>query len=190
MFTLKKLFAVIATLAIALLMTPSNASAQNLSKAPTQVATADGYPDCLDVSVTLSPAHPRLLGGGDVTVTATAASNVDPQPTGTLVIKVLGKTYTSHSNSLTITFETPTVSKKTTANISASYTLDDGGDTCYIDPPDALGTLTLLHSGDDTGALPNTGGTNLWYLVAGAALLAIGVGIVGTVNSRRSKKLI
>lgn len=195
MFTIKKLLAVIATMAIALLMVPGAASAQTRSSAPTEIASANGYPDCLDVSITLSPSHPRLVGGGDVTITASVTSNVDPQPSGTLVIKVLGKTHTFHSNSATITVKTPTVLKKTSSGISASYTLDSGGTsaTCYIDPPDAIGTLTLLPAGagnDGNGALPNTGGTNLWYLVAGAALLAFGVGIVGTVNSRRSKKLI
>lgn len=196
MFTLKKSFAVIAAMAMALLMVPGHASAQTRSSSPAQAASVPlecaGYPDGIPLSLTLSPANPRLLGGHKVTITATVISNVDPQPTGTLVIKVLGKSYSFHSNSATITVQTPKVTKKMTANVSASYTPDGSTATCFIDPADAAGTMTLLvpSDNDSTGALPNTGGTNLWYLVAGAALLAIGVGIVGTVSGRRSKKLI
>lgn len=197
MFTLRKMFAVMATMAIALLMTPGNASAQTRSVAPAEaVATAvpascAGYPDGIPLSITLSPAHPRLLGGQKVTITATVVSNSDQQPTGTLVIKVLGKTYTFHSNSATITVQTPVVTKKTTASVSASFTPDGSTATCFIDPPDAAGTVTMLVSGDGSDAnLPNTGGTNLWYIVLGATLLGVGVAIIGTVNSRRAKRII
>lgn len=176
MFMLRKLFAPLVAMVIALVMMPRDAWAE------TVVDPAE--PDCLDVSISLSPAHPELLGGGQITITAEARSNVDPQPHGTLRISVLGKIYSFHSNTGTITITTPVVTHKTTANISASYIPDDGGTskTCYLDPVDARGVMTLL-SADDS-ALPNTGGPGLWYLVSGALLLVLGGLVLGGAHSR------
>lgn len=186
MFTLRKLFAVIATMAIAVLVTPGN-------------ATAATYPDCLDISVVVSDPQ-TVVGGDDVTISASADSNVG-SPSGVLTIKVLGHTYTFNGNSGSKTISTPVVSAKEVHDVVASFTPDDTCDAAgaaavsaaaFLTPEDAHSTLTLLPEGvDDEGAnLPNTGGTNLWYIVWGAAFLGLGVAIIGTVNSRRTKKIL
>lgn len=214
MSTLRKLFAVIATMAIALLMTPGNAFA-------TSTAASD-YPDCLEVSISISATPNPVTGGKNVTIHATATANDAPDPDGTLVIHAFGDNYGDNDNDNTIVIKAPSVTKKTVFPVSADFTPSDlcspsesapsatssvtsanfviSADNdnvtpaAYLKPVTATTNVTVLPlgaggdgNGDGNGALPNTGGTNLWYLVAGAALLAIGVAIVGTVNSRRKK---
>lgn len=209
MFTFKKLFAVIAVMAISILVIPGNAVAR----------TATAYPDCLQISISFSSDRTTVVGGSTATMTATAKSNVDPQPEGTLKIRALGKTHTFNGTSGTAKISTPVVSQRESHTVTASFTPDDkctaeasdsvasptqvtnasfvSGErvtqAAYTTPANAHATLVLALAGGDgdgDGILPNTGGTRFWYLVAGAALLGLGIAFVVAARSRRSKNLI
>lgn len=194
MFTLRRMSVAIAASAVAVLGVPATAAV---------AASNPGYV-CVSSDVVLSATPSSLVGGNKVTVEASSQAGTE-HPAGTLTVTFLGKTYTSHA-AFSKVVKTPVVTKKETRPVTTSFAPDkscdgngrpsdpDPSGTYYFAPAPVHTTVTLLptgaSNGGSNGALPNTGGTNLWYIIVGAALLGLGVAIVGTVSSRRTKKFI
>lgn len=165
---------------------------------------AQAYPDCgIDLSLNSS----TLVGGGTFKFTA-VAGEIECDWTVTYA----GKTRTGSGTSISGSFSTEEVSKKTTTKITAScehevadalaktttsaevtpafYSTGSGAavqsaatQTCSVSAD-----VTLLPKGaapdeEDDGALPDTGGSNLWILIVGGALVVGGAAI--TYASRR-----
>ena len=145
---------------------------------------AQAYPD-----VTVSVSTRTVVGGEDMTITATA--NGTPDCAWQLTYR--GETKTADSgSSITEVFQTPEVDEVTKNNAHATCTFDDGtggGGEAVTALQTATGsaTQTLLPkdsgNGDGGGLLPNTGGERLAWLVVGGLLVLIGGATV--VASRR-----
>jgi LPXTG-motif cell wall-anchored protein len=171
----------------------------------TGVAQAALYPDC---GITLTLNNSTVVGGEKFSFTASAPSGVDCAWTVTYA----GKTKTGNGSSISGSFSTEEVSKKTTTTITAKCTheltnssaLSDSTTSADVTPAfystGSTATLqtaatrtcpvsahvTLLPQGtspEDDGVLPNTGGSNFWLLVLGGVLVIGGAGI--TYASRR-----
>lgn len=168
------------------------------------VAQAALYPDC---GITLTLSSSTVVGGEKFSFVASAPSGVDCAWTVTYA----GKTKTGNGSSISGSFSTTEVSKKTTTTIKAGCTHDitasaqaESTASAEVTPAfyssNSSATLqaaelrtcpvsahvTLLPQGtspEDDGALPNTGGSNLWLLVVGGVLVIGGVAI--TYASRR-----
>ncbi len=154
--------------------------------------SAHAYPDCgIELSLTKS----TLVGGGSFEFKADAGS-ID----GEWVVTYDGESKTGSGPVFTGSFDTPKVTKKTTTTITADYTYDDGDLTPKASGPaestvtpafystgtasnlqaaertcSVSSTVTLLPEGsdpDDGDALPNTGGSNILWLLVGCRTVA------------------
>lgn len=107
-----------------------------------------------------------------------------------------GETQTGSGTTFSGTFSTPKVSAITPLPISATCTYDNFDSTGAVSDAVASdsATVTLLPvgvdvtpaaAGDAGGFLPSTGGSSLWILVVGGALVLIGGGTF-VVARRRS----
>lgn len=174
---------------------------------------AQAYPDC-GVSLTLNDS--TVVGGKSFTFSADAGEeNCD------WAVTYRGKTKTGSGTSISGSFSTPEVSKKSTSTLSASCTHDISDDVASSAPASSASTVTpavyspqsastlaqapvirtcevkakvtLLPKGGvaDEGAddgLPDTGGSNLWILVLGGALVVAGGGITYAARRRHSAR--
>lgn len=162
---------------------------------------AQAYVDC---GITLTLSSSTVVGGESFTFKADAG-----QVDCAWVVTYAGKTKTGNGTSITGSFPTDEVSKKTTTTIKAtceheigsalskSSTSTDVTPAFYSSSPSAAvqartdicpvsAHVTLLPKGtspEDDGALPDTGGANFWLLVIGGVLVIGGAGI--TYASRR-----
>jgi LPXTG-motif cell wall-anchored protein len=168
---------------------------------------AQAYPDC---GIELSLNDATLVGGGSFTFTADAGDvYCDPW-----TVTYRGETKTDSGNSISGSYSTPVVTKKTKNKITAKCTheiLDSkssapAGSSSDVTPalysakPSAAlssrfvtcpvsATVTLLPKGgvdNGDGDLPNTGGSNLWLLVLGGALVVGGGGVTYAARRRHS----
>jgi len=168
---------------------------------------AQAYPG---VTVTVSTA--TVIGGDDITITAT----VDPKINCDWDLTFLGEEVGGSGTSVQHVFDTPEVNEETKVDAIATCTFDDGtsalggGGTGSLGASlvtveqsvSGVGTQTLLPlggggdddddgssggGGDDGGLLPNTGGERLAWLVIGGLLVLVGAGVV--VASRRRDSL-
>ncbi|WP_162891326.1 LPXTG cell wall anchor domain-containing protein [Aeromicrobium sp. A1-2] len=172
-------------------------------------SVAQAYPDC---GIALSLNNSTLEGGQSFKYTADAGT-VDCDWTVTYA----GKSKTGSGTSISGSFGTEVVTKKTTSKITASCEHATGvapasAPTQSSDAKPAFystGSSAVLQAADDTvdyptstcpvsatvtllpkgvsdagdGILPNTGGSSLWILLAGGALIMAGGGV--TLASRR-----
>jgi LPXTG-motif cell wall-anchored protein len=168
---------------------------------------AQAYPDC-GISLTLNDS--TLVGGKSFSFTADAGE-VDCDWT----VTYRGKTKTGSGTSISGSYDTPVVSKKTTSKITASceHVVDgasapatssssvtpafySGQSSANLAAATAVcpvsANVTLLPKGglgdgaEDDGALPDTGGSNLWILVLGGALVVAGGGVTYAARRRHS----
>lgn len=166
---------------------------------------AQAYPDC---GISLSLNNSTVVGGKSFTFKADAG-NVDCDWT----VTYRGKTKTGSGTSISGSFSTPEVSKKTTSKIVAECTHDVGASfetsTTSSDVTPAFysaktagtvqtaaartcpvsATVTLLPVGvadEDENALPDTGGSKLWLLAVGGALVVGGAGVTYAARRRNS----
>lgn len=168
---------------------------------------AQAYPDC-GISLTLNDS--TVVGGKSFSFTADAGE-VDCDWT----VTYRGKTKTGSGTSISGSFDTPVVSKKTSSKITAACEHDVNA---ALAPAASSNTVTpALYSaqssaalaaattvcpvsakvtllpkngvgdgGEDDGALPDTGGSNLWILILGGALVVAGGGITYAARRRHS----
>jgi LPXTG-motif cell wall-anchored protein len=162
------------------------------------------YPDC---GIALSLTSSTVTGGESFSFTADAGDG-DCDWTVTYG----GRTKTGSGTTISGTFDTAEVSKQKTSTIKAacthelsaapsateststqvtpafyatgsSATLQAATRTC---PVSAIVTLLPVGAGpaDADGVLPDTGGSNLWILVVGGALVAGGAGVTYAARRR------
>ncbi len=144
---------------------------------------AQAYPDPT-IKITVGDA--RFVGGLPLEYEATSGG-VECAWTVTFN----GKTQTGAGTSLEGTFSTPKVDEITKKTITATCAYGGRAGRCGILVASDSATVTLLPEGDDdgdgttdaNGALPDTGGSNLWILIVGGVLIVVGGGAV--VASRR-----
>ena len=170
---------------------------------------AQAYPDC-GISLTLNDS--TLVGGKTFSFTADAG---DVECDWTVTYR--GKTKTGSGTSISGSYSTPVVSKKTTTKITASceHELEDSSAAAssasastvtpafYSAQSSAVlpaatavcpvsANVTLLPKGgvadEDDGALPDTGGSNLWFLVLGGALVVAGGSVTYAARRRHSAR--
>lgn len=168
--------------------------------------SAHAYPDC---GIELSLSKSTLVGGGSFTFKADAGS-ID----GEWVVTYRGESKSGSGPVFTGSFDTPKVSKKTTTTITAKYTYDDGDLTpkasgvaeSVVSPAfyssgsastlqaaertcPVSATVTLLPTGSGSGdgdSLPDTGGSNLLWLIIGGGLVLFGGGVTYLARRRQS----
>lgn len=142
---------------------------------------AQAYPDCsVDIDVDRT-----IIGGRTLEFRADVeGGGVDGDFTATFN----GDSASGSGSSYSDSFDTPEVDAKTNKTLQVSFRSAPDSElqaTC-----NASVTITLLPAGsvadpgDDNGALPNTGGSNLWLLVAGGALLIGGGGVTYAARRR------
>ncbi|MEV7398565.1 LPXTG cell wall anchor domain-containing protein [Aeromicrobium sp. NPDC092404] len=170
---------------------------------------AQAYPDC-GISLTLNDS--TLVGGKSFSFTADAGE-VDCDWT----VTYRGKTKTGSGTSISGSYSTPVVSKKTTTKITAAceHEISDASassaSASTVTPafysaersavlPAATtvcpvsANVTLLPEGvapddaEDDGALPDTGGSNIWLLVLGGALVVVGGSVTYVARRRHSAR--
>jgi len=131
---------------------------------------AQAYPD---PSITVDAKTP-LIGGTPLPFTAQSGG----VNCTTWTVTFNGDTSTGSGTSVSGTFNTPVVAATTSSPLTASCVYADGVANSGV-------SITLLPTGStaDNGALPDTGGSNAWVLVGGAALIVLGGGAV--IASRR-----
>ncbi len=126
---------------------------------------AQAYPD---PTITINDG--RVVGGTDYEFTAEAGGvSCD------FTVTYLGESVTGSGSSFSGSFATPVVDQERddTVTVECVY---DGGEA------QAAATVTLLPVGGEVtpavanGALPDAGGSNLWILLVGGALVLIGGG--------------
>lgn len=166
---------------------------------------AQAYPAC---GVTLTLNHSTVVGGKSFTFTADAGDTECDW-----VVTYRGKTKTGSGTSISGSFSTPDVSKTTTSKIVAECTHElvedsSASSSASADVTPAFyaagtatavqaaertcpisATVTLLADGvanEDDGALPDTGGSNLWLLAVGGALVVGGAGVTYAARRRNS----
>jgi LPXTG-motif cell wall-anchored protein len=167
---------------------------------------AQAYPDC---GITLKLNDATLVGGNSFSFKADAGE-VDCNWT----VTYRGKTKTGSGTSISGSYSTPVVTKKTTNKITASceHELVESSSAPAADSASSVtpafysaqssaavpavtrvcpisATVTLLPKGgvdDGNGSLPNTGGSNLWLLVLGGALVVGGGGVTYAARRRHS----
>ena len=126
---------------------------------------AQAYPD---PTITINDG--RLVGGNEYEFTA-QGGGVSCEWT----VTYLGQTRTGSGTSFSGSFTTPAVEQQRDNPVTATCVYDGG-------VANASATVTLLPLGGDvtpaaaSGVLPNAGGSNLWILVVGGALVLIGAG--------------
>lgn len=141
---------------------------------------AQAYPDC---EVTIDVSAATLVGGKTFEFVADAGAS-----DGTFVVsypRAAGTTTrTDSGSSISGSFKTKVVTKKSSSPITVSFTSET--QEC-----DASATITVLPRGGDVGgqddsALPDTGGSNLYLLIIGGALVVAGGGLTYAARRRRS----
>ena len=163
------------------------AAAAIIAGAVTLLSTgaAQAYPDC---EVTIEVSDSTVVGGKSFTFTADAGASEGtfevsyPEADGST-------TRTGEGSSISGSFKTEVVSKKTSTEITVSFTSET--QAC-----DASATITVLPRGGDVGdeddaddgALPDTGGSNLYLLIIGGALLVVGGGLTYAARRRQSTR--
>jgi LPXTG-motif cell wall-anchored protein len=172
---------------------------------------AQAYPDSPNVRITISDA--TLVGGNTFTYKATSdldckwtitygeAVNGSATQTGTgktikgtYDTKVVSKTFRSPIKATCIYDDkSPVSTKVVTSNdvTPAFYSTSQGVQTlqAVTQTASVSATVTLLPKGgvgDDNGALPDTGGSNLWIFVLGGALVVAGGGVTYVARRRHS----
>jgi LPXTG-motif cell wall-anchored protein len=172
---------------------------------------AQAYPDIPNVTLTIPDS---VLVGGN-TFTYKASADVDCQWTISYPEAVNGSaTQTGNGKTLSGSYDTKVVSKTFKSPIKATCKYDDNvpavakvvtsndvtpavyspADSAQtlqaaIQSASASATVTLLPKGgdkNDDGALPDTGGSNLWILVLGGALIVAGGGVTYVARRRHS----
>jgi LPXTG-motif cell wall-anchored protein len=173
---------------------------------------AQAYPDIPNVTLTIPDS---VLVGGN-TFSYKASADVPCQWTISYPEAVNGSaTQTGNGTSLSGSYDTKVVSKTFKSPITATckyndnvppisakvvtsndvtpafYSTADSAQTLQtaIKNASASATVTLLPKGgdnNDDGALPDTGGSNLWILVLGGALIVAGGGVTYVARRRHS----
>ncbi len=154
---------------------------------------AQAYPD---PTITISIPGNEIIGGDTFDFTA-SSGDVDCDWTVTYG----GAQQTGSGTSISGTYDTPAVSKRTATTITAvceyqtatsSASAAATAEVSAADTASASATVYLLPRGgdtdggsDDNGALPDTGGSNLWIVIVGAALLVVGAAALA-LSRRRS----
>ena len=173
---MKKFGAIVAALAATLLGL--------VAFTPVAQAAPSAYPTP-NLSVSVNP-HTVVSGH---TFTISASSSVTCSP---LTITFGGVTKSGVGKSLTATFTAPSVSKTTTfaATIKCTYITASGVKGAAILAKTSTTTRTVLvtvtPAGSSSGGgvgLPNTGGPNVWWFIAGGGAVVLGLGAV--IASRR-----
>lgn len=168
---------------------------------------AQAYPDC-GISLTLN--NSSVVGGKSFKFTADAG-DVDCDWT----VTYRGKTKTGSGTSISGSFSTAEVSKKSTSKIVAScehdgqaaalssdvssdvtpafYSADNAAAVQNVATTCSVSAIvTLLPEGGVAGegdnALPDTGGSNLWLLLVGGALVVVGGGVTYAARRRNSAR--
>lgn len=143
--------------------------------------SAQAYPDPV-VSITLPDA--TFVGGKTLSF---SASSGDVQCAWTATFD--GQTLTGSGTTFSGTFSTPKVDKKTVKALTVSCAYESVSDATTSAVASASASVTLLPLGStegDTenaaatidGALPDTGGSNVWILIGGGVLVLVGGGAV------------
>jgi len=170
---------------------------------------AQAYPDC---GVSLSLSSSTLVGGKSFSFKADAG-DIDCVPWS---VTYRGKTKTGSGHTLSGSYSTPVVTKKTTTKITGKCThvISDASASAPANESSSdvtpafyaasagvaaaaetrtcpvSATVTLLPKGgvanEDDGVLPNTGGSNLWLLVLGGVLVLGGGGVAYASRRRQS----
>lgn len=141
---------------------------------------AQAYPDC-SVSIDVDS---TIIGGKTLEFSADVeGGGVDGDFTATFN----GDSASGSGSTFSDSFDTPKVDEKTNKVLKVSFS--DSESTCT-----ASVTITLRpagavadageNAGDDNGALPDTGGSNLWLLIAGGALVIGGGGVTYAARRR------
>ncbi len=174
---------------------------------------AQAYPDC-GIDLDLDINNSTLVGGKSFSYTADSGDEICDW-----AVTYRGDSQEeSGTTSISGSFSTPVVTKKTVNKITASCThvisdeaaapADSGSNVVtpaiYSAQPSAVAqapvtatcsvsaNVTLLPKGgadnNDDGALPDTGGSNLWILVLGGALVVAGGGITYAARRRHSAR--
>ncbi len=114
---------------------------------------------------------------------------------GSYDTKVVSKTFKSPIKATASTTTPQTSAKVVTSNdvTPAFYSTADSAQTLQaaIQSASASATITLLPKGgdkNDDGALPDTGGSNLWILVLGGALIVAGGGVTYVARRRHTTR--
>jgi LPXTG-motif cell wall-anchored protein len=177
-------------------------------------SAAQAYPDSPNVVITIPDS---VIYGGD-TFDYTASADVECDWTVTYEQSVGAKTQTGSGDAISGTFHTKVVSKTYKSPVTALCKYDDdvpavsaeivtsnqvspaffstgSGDVLQAAAQEASASavVTLLPRGAavpaaDNGALPDTGGSNLWILVAGGGLLLVGGGLTYVARRRISAR--
>ncbi len=216
MSTFRKMSVALATTAVALVMMPVGASAEtdsnhdgepdclevSITVEPSSQTVVGGNPVTIHARAVANDAPDpagkltiRLFGknyvdnDNDNTITANA-----PKVTKKKTVTVTANFTPSDAcdGPPDLNTDVSTTVTNSTAVVPANFVITRDNHVTpasYLKPVQGTATVTLLPLGGTDGTLPNTGGTNAWYLILGAALLAVGAGIVG-VMSRRAKKFI
>jgi len=173
---------------------------------------AQAYPDCgIDLDLNLN--NGTLVGGKTLKFSADSGEEQCDW-----AVTYRGDTQTDSGTSIEGSFSTPVVTKKTVNKITASCTHDISDDVAapadsasttvtpaiYSAQPSAVvqapvfatcsvsANVTLLPKGgvdnNDDGALPDTGGSNLWILVLGGALVVAGGGVTYAARRRHTTR--
>ncbi|MET1061697.1 MAG: LPXTG cell wall anchor domain-containing protein, partial [Aeromicrobium sp.] len=145
---------------------------------------AQAYPDSPNVVITIPDS---VIYGGD-TFDYAASADVECDWTVTYEQSVGAKTQTGSGDAISGTFDTKVVSKTYKSPVTALCKYDDDAQEAS-----ASAVVTLLPRGAavpaaDNGALPDTGGSNLWILVVGGGLLLVGGGLTYVARRRISAR--
>jgi|GEM_PF-2822793 len=153
------------------------------------VAPAQAYPD---PTITIQLPDDEIYGGDTFSFSVSSGSTDCDW-----VVDYEGKQKTGSGTSISGSFGTVKVSKRTPTPLSAVCTYDDtigmgSGSTADVQSAataSATATVYLLprggNGGSDSSGLPGTGGYSLWYIVGGVALVVAGGGALA-LSRRRS----
>jgi len=149
---------------------------------------AQAYPDC---EVTIEVSDSTVVGGKSFTFTADAGASEGtfevsyPEADGST-------TRTGEGSSISGSFKTEVVSKKTSTEITVAFTADsqscEDSATVTVVPSGAGDGDGDAGAGDGDSALPDTGGSNLYLLIIGGALLLAGGGLTYAARRRQSTR--
>ena len=150
---------------------------------------AQAYPDC---GIALSVDNATLVGGETFTFTADA-----PEIDCDWTAKYAGETKTGNGTSISGSFSTEAVDKRTTTRIysaceHAVVSSGSSAEAAKTQTCSVSANVTLLPQGDNSvlpdGVLPDTGGSNLWILVLGGALVVGGAGLTYVARRRNTSR--